>query len=240
MIKMISLNIEGDNHYDKIFPFFTREMPDVVCLMEVFEIDLPQIAARLSSEHCYLVCDSVTQENPYRLSPKGNQGIALLSKYPITDHGHFYYETYRTPSDGSSGPNMGQRGVLWAKVQTNKSAVVIAATHFTWSPNGSVTDLQHADLENLLEKLEPVNPNVLCGDFNAPRGGEIFSKIAESFTDNIPKDVKTTLDPAIHRAGSRLPDLVVDGLFTRGYTAQNVRVISGVSDHCAIVGEIYE
>ena len=91
----------------------------------------------------------------------------------------------------------------------------------------------------MLRLFEQKKEIVFCGDFNAPRGGEVFSTLATVFTDNIPSSVTTTMDNALHRVGDKLRPLVVDGLFTRGYKASNVRVVCGVSDHCAVVGEIY-
>jgi endonuclease/exonuclease/phosphatase family metal-dependent hydrolase len=83
----------------------------------------------------------------------------------------------------------------------------------------------------------------LCGDFNAPRGGEIFTTLASHYTDNIPSKYETSIHVALHRAGSvdgaRLAHLMVDGLFTTsGYAASDVRLEFGVSDHAAIVATI--
>ena len=78
---------------------------------------------------------------------------------------------------------------------------------------------------------------VFCGDFNAPRGRETWLIIASKLKDNIPQDITTTIDGHLHRAGDL--QIVVDGLFTsKNYKASDVRVISGISDHCAIVANI--
>ncbi len=39
-MKLININIEGDKHFDRVIPFIERELPDVLCLQEVFKGDL--------------------------------------------------------------------------------------------------------------------------------------------------------------------------------------------------------
>jgi hypothetical protein len=66
----------------------------------------------------------------------------------------------------------------------------------------------------------------------------VFGRLAERLTDNIPPDVTTTIDHDLHARGP-VPPYVVDGLFTTPqYAASDVRVVSGVSDHCAVLGRI--
>lgn len=238
-LKLISLNIEGDNHYERIFPFFDSENPDVICLQEFYQVDIPLFEQKLGMQVLFLPLSNVTAENPYRKALKGIEGVGILTKLPVKQSGSFYYES--VPADDTirdSSPGGERRGLLYTEVIKDDQTYKVATTHFTWSPNASVTDLQRGDLASLLPKLEPLGDIVLCGDFNAPRGTEIFDSLASIYTDNIPKDVVTSLDKTIHRAGGKLPDVVVDALFTKGYTASNVRVIPGKSDHCAIVGEI--
>jgi hypothetical protein len=39
-MKVISLNIEGNKHYELVLPFLHTENPDVICLQEVLEDDV--------------------------------------------------------------------------------------------------------------------------------------------------------------------------------------------------------
>lgn len=60
---------------------------------------------------------------------------------------------------------------------------------------------------------------------------------AQNLKDNVPETYRTSIDGNIHRAGP-LP-LMVDCLFTTpGYTAADVVLKDGVSDHMAVAGEI--
>ncbi len=57
------------------------------------------------------------------------------------------------------------------------------------------------------------------------------------YTDNIPSCYTTSIDPHLHRAGAL--DLLVDVLFTTPkYRASDVRLVSGLSDHMAVAGNI--
>jgi hypothetical protein len=77
----------------------------------------------------------------------------------------------------------------------------------------------------------------LFGDFNAPRGKEIFSIFTEKLKDNIPLNYETSLDENLHRAGKLT--YMVDGCFTTPeYVASDVELRFGVSDHAAVLATI--
>jgi endonuclease/exonuclease/phosphatase family metal-dependent hydrolase len=133
--------------------------------------------------------------------------------------------------------------VLFSTVAKDDIPYRIATTHFTWSEKGRATDTQREHLHSLLSALETEKELVLCGDFNMPRGGELFSTLAERYKDTIPPEYVTSIDVSLHR--NRLDDpeelsqKMVDGLFTTPeYLAQNVRLVSGLSDHMAITATI--
>lgn len=238
MLKILSLNIEGDNHYDTIFPFFEKESPDVICMQEVYKVDLPMFEDRLGMQSDFLPLSNVTADNPYRKAKKGIEGIVILSRLPFIHSDSFFYESQQPdPTIFDASPGGERHGLLWVDTQKDGKTHRIATTHFTWSPNGSVTDVQRADLKNLLEKLEEVKPQLFCGDFNAPRGKEIFDTLATHMVDNVPKDVMTSIDQNLHRVKGL--QFMVDGFFSDpNAQVSNVRVIDGVSDHCAIIGQI--
>lgn len=238
-MKLVSLNIEGDNHYDKIFPLFEREKPDIICLQEFFLCDLSLFEERLSMQGYAVATSIIDQPNPYRMSPRGEQGVAIFTRLPAV----FGSKTYvgqegvfpNLVDVGADGVN---HAIAWLDIQEGGEVYRIVTTHFTWSPGGSVTDLQRDHLRKLLTTIEPLGEIILCGDFNAPRGKEIFDTLASTYQDNIPGDVQTTMDNALHR-NSNLDPLVVDVLFSSpSYAVADVRVVSGVSDHCAIVASV--
>ena len=78
---------------------------------------------------------------------------------------------------------------------------------------------------------------MFCGDFNAPRGGEVFDQLASHYSDCVPPEITTTIDQELHRAKGL--QYVVDSIFsTDQYRLEDVRVQSGVSDHCALIGRV--
>lgn len=250
MLKLISLNIEGDNHIDKperFMSFFKNEAPDVLCLQEVFEDDLSRIVAEtgmtLAGFWPMCVRDSWLVEN----GPKDKTlGVAIFSRKPFeTARGDYYLGTadaipqFKKADDVYNEPNTINLVLGRADIMFEGTHFTVATTHFTWTPEGSVTAYQLEHLKLLLGAVAQHSEIVLCGDFNAPRGEETWNKIAAKYTDNIPNSYTTSLDRILHKTkGTK--QYVVDGLFTTPkYRAENVRLVDGVSDHMAIVADIY-
>ncbi len=167
-------------------------------------------------------------------------GTLILSREAFVGTKVDYYQgdARNIPELSDENNNAANRVLVWADVQAGGEIYAVVTTHFTITERGSVTDVQRKNLRKILKLLEARKEFVLCGDFNAPRGREIFDTLASHYKDNIPKGVTTTLDRNLHRS-TNLPEFVVDGLFTtREYKAHDVRVVSGVSDHCAIIALI--
>jgi exonuclease III len=240
MLKLLSLNIEGDNHYDLIFPFLEKEKPDVFCFQELFKCDIPLIEEKTSSTCVFVPMWKVTKENTARFSLKGEMGIGIFSslEYPAVSLATYAGYSASLPEASEVAPDAVPRKILCVDVIKDGKTYRVVTTHFTWTPNGGVTPVQQKDLQSLLSVLEPLGEFVMCGDFNAPRGKEIFDILAKRYTDNIPKEVTTTINNALHKVPNLEP-LVVDALFTTSeYKASDVQVILGVSDHCAVMGNI--
>jgi len=243
MIKLVSVNIEMDKHLDRVHAFLEREKPDVICLQEVFEPDLTEFGKNLGMEVVF---------GQMNLMGRGNQmeapyipfGIGMLSSLPMGDVQRSYYQgdkesakKYVFNGDAREDCHL----FLHAHIQKGNTNFTIGTTHFVWTPDGQTSELQRQDLKKLLAILENIPEMVFGGDFNAPRGGEIFDTIAKHYKDNIPQQYTTSIDANLHRLGDKLrgAPLMVDGLFTTPhYKAQNVRLESGVSDHCALTAEI--
>jgi endonuclease/exonuclease/phosphatase family metal-dependent hydrolase len=239
-LRLISLNVEGSKHLPLVASFLKEERADIVCLQEAIESDLPAlIGASGASEHMFVPMMRRTIGERVVV-----QGIAILSRLALTD-AHFF--SYGGDGDGTNmfdntdaaSKHATQRYVCAvATIQAGGKLFRIATTHFVWTPDGSATDeYQRRDIETFLALLQKEGEVVVCGDFNANRGGEIFSKIAQRYKDTIPPHYTTSIDGSLHRAGP-LP-YMVDGLFTTPlYTAADVTLRPGVSDHCAIVAVI--
>jgi endonuclease/exonuclease/phosphatase family metal-dependent hydrolase len=236
-LTFISVNIERSRHIDKIIPLLQTEKADVVCLQEVMASDLQQLA----SSHQYFSFFSPTTF--HQRIDKGVEGIAILSRYPFFN---LYTQQYAGPEDKlplydkstTESLHQSRRYLLQiVEIEVDSQRYCIANTHFTWSANGQADDYQRQDLQKMMHYLKQYQPLILAGDFNAPRGREIFSAIAQEYQDNIPADYETSLDKNLHRAGY-LP-YMVDGLFSSPeYQIAEVELIFGVSDHAAVKAKI--
>jgi len=239
-IKLITLNIEGDKHLDLIKPFLIKENPDVICLQELFETDFNYLKQYLKMDGLFAPLVNINAPNKIGLSPRGNFGVAILSQHQISTPYQGYYEKHQTavPYFDDRDPNCLDRILLAVKVTKDDINYQIATTHFTYSEKGKATKFQHQSLNRLFRILDRVGECVLTGDFNAPRGNEIHTRLIKRFTDNTPPRTITTLDKNIHRIKT-IPDFVVDYIFTsKDYLAKNVKVVNHVSDHMAVVANI--
>lgn len=242
-MKLISVNIDLKRQLTTVWPFLKQEKADIVCLQEVHKEDLKELAKELEMEPVFGQMSSIGR-NVYLEPPFSPYGVGMLSALPIQDIQMSYYrgteeEAKTKLFSGNSKDDA--HPLLHITVQKEDKAFTIGTTHFTWSPDGKADDAQRRDIENLLSILEGIPELILCGDFNAPRGGEIFDAIAQEYTDNIPAEYTTSIDTDLHRDGEKMrhKSLMVDGLFTtRRYECSSVRLVNGVSDHCAIVAEI--
>ena len=237
-IKLISLNIEGHKHLDRVIPFFKKQKADVICLQEVFKNDLPFIEKSLQMKTVFIPLWRVRQTTDYQ---PGNDlfGLAILSSLDLNQSQHQYYSHQPSLVPKYTGSGTYNHVLLWVTVHKNKIPFTIANTHFTWAMPKQADQIQKKDLKKLLAILKTIPQFVLCGDFNAPRGQKTFGTLASLYQDNIPSRITTTIDPQLHKAGP-LP-LVVDGLFsTPHYLVKNVKVQCDLSDHCAIVSNIYQ
>lgn len=238
MIKIVSVNIEGARHLDLVRGFLEIENPEVIFLQEAFENDANFFAKHFGMEMVYAPM-TVRPRNDGMDNEMQVWGAAILSKYPIIERSVDFYvgskdllEVYEDETKGGV-----RKPFLHVCTEKERRRFNFANTHFTWTPDGQPTLEQREHLEKLLDLLSQHPDIVLCGDFNAPRGGEVWSRLASIYKDNIPEFVTTTVDKNKHRAGDL--QLVVDGLFsTPEYEVSNVEIVDGVSDHCAIVASI--
>ncbi|MEK7132630.1 MAG: endonuclease/exonuclease/phosphatase family protein [Patescibacteria group bacterium] len=222
-------------HLDIVIPFLIREAPDVVCIQELLEDDISKFENALGG----LAHFAPRQKF---ITPNGLQviGIALLSRLPAVEIYQKYYvggENHIVAYDTTSEKTRHETescAVLFGTFEKDGTEFKIGTTHFTWCPDGMATDFQREDMRKLLDILQSFGELILTGDFNAPRGGEIFSMLADKYKDNIPEQYMTSIDGNLHRAGQL--NLMVDGLFsTPEYEVSNVQMIRGVSDHCALL-----
>lgn len=232
-LSLFTLNCEEDKHLDLILPYLIDQQFEVICLQEVFEENLPQLAEAANAQAFY---------TPLSILKGKVWGIALLIRQDLKVLSTFekYYKGQATqiPLFLEENPNSVNRAILSVKLEKDGKPWTFTTTHFTWAGGGGSNQEQARDFPNLIHALNEVGETVLCGDFNAPRGLQIFDDLASRYKDNIPSEVKTSIDQKLHRVIGL--QLVVDGMFsTPAYTLKNVEVLDDLSDHCGIKGDVF-
>lgn len=238
--RILSLNIEGDKHFDTVIPYLQEVKPDIICLQEVFAADVERFVAATGYQATYAPLVSYNQPNRYDISPRGKWGVLTLTPVAPINSAKVYYhgQADRIPEFVDGQPNSANRAFVWVEVELpGHPSLQVVNTHFTWSPNGEANDEQRLDLAEMLSQLENYDEFILCGDFNAPRGKEIFAQLASRYTDNLPPEVTTTIDGQFHYAGQL--EIVVDGFFTTPrYQVESLQVRAGLSDHQGLLAQV--
>ncbi len=222
--KFISLNIEGDKHVERQLSFFKEENPDILCLQEITQARFEVLRKNFNFDGVFA----------HQLN---GDGVAVLTKLPILSRSviTFFPGDKECIDQSGNSQEAHDRVLAVAVLDLFGVKVRIITTHLPKNSIGSITsDFQHTVLTACLQSLQQFDSFVLCGDINAPRGLQIFEKLSTCYQDCVPSTYTTSIDGALHRAGS-LP-YMVDGLFTHNAPVKihSVRLQSGVSDHMAV------
>ncbi|MFT4307947.1 MAG: endonuclease/exonuclease/phosphatase family protein [Candidatus Woesearchaeota archaeon] len=228
MMRIVSVNIEGSRHLDRVSELLDELDPDVVCMMELFERDRSILTERF--EHTLFATGVLQAQDDH---PIGGVGLGFASKEPFEPFS-FKYSGPDAPGEYVKFDESVQQHWLIGGVVRG---VAIATTHMMVTRDATIVAQQFVDCERIIRFLERYERVVFCGDLNTHRGGIIFERFASAFTDTIPAEVTTTLDQTLHRSAPI--HLVVDGAFTRGIEARTT-LRFGVSDHAALVIETSE
>ncbi|MFM2423629.1 MAG: hypothetical protein RLZZ70_14 [Candidatus Parcubacteria bacterium] len=242
MITVVSLNIEGNRHYERVLPFIDSVAPDVICLMEAPS----SVLVHLANRGYFTIFAPMCIENP--VAPGDVLGLVLATKAP-----HTATTTYYTSHHGRIVPHDKHNAhsksypLITATITHQDDTYTIATAHLYDTYNGQESPEQTASVDSLLGALAKLPPHILCGDFNMPRGYNTnYDRFCTQYVDTVPASYTSSLDRQIHRAGNRT-DLnapifdvyMVDYVFTQApYQASDVRLEFGVSDHAAVVATL--
>jgi len=240
MIKLISCNIGGHKHIDLVSKYLKNNSSDVITLQEIFISDARKLSELLDKKYIFeplrnrRINDDLDKEFE-------QWGLATFTNLEIADKKTHYYEGARSDKidyfeDGQIKNN--KRALLYTSIIKDSEKYNIAHTHFTgWMPGTDrAKQIQH--FNKMLFFLKENTDMVLCGDLNINRNDDhLFPQLLELYRDNL-TIIDTTIDPKLHPLSKKVK-LVVDALLTsKHYGVENVRLISGVSDHKAISATI--
>jgi endonuclease/exonuclease/phosphatase family metal-dependent hydrolase len=248
MKKLLTLNIEGDKHLERIRPFIAEENPDIVCLQEAFRDDAQEL---LGSEFQIEFLPMCLKER--KNGALAQWGVAVATRTPAQQVIREYYQQQTTtlvPYDGITIHTKRKTtwlGVVGVVIADGDKKLTVFTTHFTWTPDGASNEYQASDMKGLLSFLETQEPHVLCGDFNIPRKqNDIYPILAAHYTDHVPQEYETSMYLPLHRTkddpveGPRVASYMVDYILSTPdtYTIPPVVMQGNVSDHCALMTTI--
>lgn len=233
-IKIITLNIEGRRHLERVIPFLKKEKPDVICLQEVFKKDVNLFKKKLNIKGKFFPMSDRSKENKHYNQFFGIWGVCILTNLKNTGFKNFYYVGKGNIPKFTD--NFSDDRVLgYVNVIKNNKYYNIGTTHFYFTPDGQADQGQRKATKKLLDYLKKYDDFILLGDFNAPRGREIYSEFNKHFKDNLSKKIKSTIDTKYHKV--KTLKLVVDTIFSKGdYKFKKVYLKDNLSDHKAIIG----
>ncbi len=229
-LRIASINIERSKHLHRVEAFLKTYKPDVLCLQELMERDVPFFEDLMGNTLHYA---------PMCLHPLDNmdsQGIGIVAWGVLEDVTAHYYHG-RIENGLEAEMEYGANTVPNALLAGTYQGFRIGTTHLNVTVNGVSTPSQLASAAKLVQVAQTEAAAhgglLMCGDFNAPRGRATFGLITEAFTDGVPAEYTSSIDGFLHRAGP-LP-LMVDGLFhTPSYQLTDAKLHTGISDHCAL------
>lgn len=243
-MKLLQCNIQGRKHINKISELLDGQNPDIVCLQEADE----KIINFLENKGYFTsFLPIIKRQNPEGIT---DEGVVLAAKEMKNVQENYYYY----PKNGIDLQNYARhrettaQGYIIADCLVAGVSYRVSSTHFTWTARGDIASPEQTeDMKNLLEGLSTQPTHILCGDFNIPRGfNPLYKVLLEQYVDTVPDRYASSLDKTLHRMGNvasrshLFTHFMVDYIFTQPpYRAENVELIFGVSDHAAIVADIY-
>lgn len=236
-LSIASCNIEGDKNIKNVREFLGAYSPDVVCFQEALEDNMTDLANMFKYGLTFSGCSILSKDIFDNLSSDRISGLAILSRFPLTDIRSYTYSgnSDSIPIYQKGNPNSSSRKLAFVSIADEYN---IATTHFTWAPDGEVNNEQLRDIQLLIDKAKLIGECVLVGDFNAPRPNAIYQVLTTHFTDEIPGNISSSLDPDLHRIGGS-KELLVDYIFsTPKYKVTDTRFVAGVSDHKAVIAQV--
>jgi exonuclease III len=246
-MKLISINIEGDKHFSRVLPFVDHESPDVLCVQEIFRKDLRQFEV-LGYQTAFL---PITRKEYHGQREEiGNAFVVNHTRAVLTQTASHYYHNPTGEIhdfDKSQWERTVNNGVLVGTINLEHTLFTIATTQFTWIPDGNIpTESQRNDMVRFLAYMNTHPQHCIVGDLNIPRNhNPLYDVLCEQYEDAVPSSYTSSLDLTFHRLGvdpekkHLFTDYMVDYILTQSpYSATDVRLEFGISDHAAVVGEI--
>ncbi len=260
---ILHLNIERNNHIDKLKNLIKENNPHIICLAEAMYKDIQKIATDFQYQFAFAPLILLKDEDN-----TDQEGSAILSKYPILEINKHRYDDYisdTTPivsiddlisKNGERPKNRFEYNytLLTASIKLNENQnITVSTTHFPITDHNSpghknhemknllnIDDIEHSNvcIDRLIKIIRSVNgPIIFTADLNNPRGEYIYDLLAHELIDIVPISLKSSIDPNLHRVKNL--ELLVDTIMVSSdFTIESFKVIEGVSDHKAFIASL--
>jgi endonuclease/exonuclease/phosphatase family metal-dependent hydrolase len=253
-IKLLQLNINADNYWDKLVTFLTSHDFDILQLQEITGKDTR--AGNINSQRdVFSQLQKILEKNyegeltitqRYTSSPFAYLGNGTFYKktFSLIEKKEIVLSTYGGPfpSELKTYERVGRKA-LHLNLEIEGKHISFLNTHFAWAKTSKEEPHQTKQGEILVEYLQKVtHPFVLSGDFNLDPQQPTIHKInhlARNLTEE--NHVSNTLNPQNHRARELFPPgVAVDYIFvSRDLKPKNFSVIEDdLSDHLGLTAEI--
>lgn len=171
-LRLVTLNLWGtEPPLDRRLALAEEQLralaPDVIGLQEVRPLD--GLAGRTTAD---VLGDALGMQRVYEVTlrwndgdffaghPGGEEGLAILSRFPILEH-----RATRLPEARPTEARI----LLSARLDTPAGAVWCHTTHLHYRlDDGVARERQVVAIDDVLRAIDSDRPQLLCGDFNAP------------------------------------------------------------------------
>src|SRR3989344_3284179 len=152
-LKLACINIEKSKHLDGVTKFLLESDFEVVCVQEMFQRDIERLTAAFPEATCQFAPMTLrATENPPEVL-----GVGIFSRLPVKKRNTLYYHGHPESLPESSqllgNFNESNRVLLSCDIEKDGLTFRVCTTHFTWTPDGEATKLQHDDMAALLNVL---------------------------------------------------------------------------------------
>lgn len=140
--------------------YILKNNSDVFILQEAFNGDAIKIIYnKIKSIYKYDV--RPFKENFFSL--RINNGLWILSKYPITDHEFHKFNI------GSGFDYFAQKGILFADINLFGKIIQVFNTHLNSGDCQPTRDVQYDEMKEFIDKFKNNNIQIIAGDFNTKK-----------------------------------------------------------------------
>lgn len=170
------VGIDGKLSPRRVARVISRYKPDIVALQEV---DVGRLRTR-QADQARIIAECLRMDYHFHPTIQVEEeayGDCILSRLPMR-----LIKAGRLPSR-RDGDGREPRGALWVRVELDGVAIHLANTHLGLSARERLQQIRALLGPHWLGQLDPSEPTVFCGDFNASPRSSVWKLCAEAYRD---------------------------------------------------------